>query len=87
MLESCMKAVIETEESASDAVLRAVSEFESCPPTALPPLYEAIDTDALNALCRRRADGRHKYECRLTFEYHDSLVVIDTNESITVSVT
>ena len=44
-------------EAATLAVVDAVAACENVDPVDLPPLYEAVDTDALNAVFRSLTDG------------------------------
>lgn len=56
-----------------EAVLSAVAKQESVPPEKLePPLYEAIDPDALDSLFRNGTG-------RVTFEYSGYLVTVDVD--------
>lgn len=82
-----MTLLIEPDVPVSEAVIQAVSEFESRPPTALPSLYDSVDIDAVDSLCVRQADGTPKYACRLTFPYSDSYVVVDTCGWLGISIT
>jgi len=63
------------------AVVEAVSTFEDCEPTALPPLYDAVDTDALNSLFTSATDDR---DCHISFSFSDSRVAIENGERIVV---
>jgi hypothetical protein len=76
-----MEAPIESGESVSDVVVRMVSEVENCPPEELPPLYETVDPDALNALCAHQPEGG----CTISFDFSDSHVVVDRCETVTAT--
>ncbi len=39
-----------SERTPAEAIVEAVADVEDVAPTALPPLYESVDPDALNAL-------------------------------------
>ncbi|MFC5368449.1 HalOD1 output domain-containing protein [Salinirubrum litoreum] len=52
-------------------ILHAVGEASDTDPLTLPPLENAIDTDALAAL----AESEGVWE--LTFSYHDHIVTVD----------
>jgi hypothetical protein len=41
----------------SERVIRTISTAADSDPTELPPLYDAIDPDALDALVERMSDG------------------------------
>jgi hypothetical protein len=61
-------------EKPSEAVIRAVSEAEGVPSTALAPpdypsLHEVIDPEALNALFETRTDGTGRQPGRVSFQY------------------
>ncbi len=62
------------------AVVEAVSSFENCDPTALPPLHDTVDTDALDALFRSGDDRI----CNVSFAVSDSHVTIENGERIVV---
>lgn len=47
---------VPTDEPLSHAVVEAVSEAEDAQPTELPPLFSAIDPDALDALFTSAGD-------------------------------
>jgi len=66
------------------AVAEAVSSFEDCDPTALPPLHDVVDTDALNAMfdTERVTDGDRG--CLVSFQFSDSYVTIESSERIVV---
>jgi hypothetical protein len=51
------------EEAASVAVVEAIAETSNRDPQEIPPLYEAIDADALNRLCESvRVEVEFAYE-------------------------
>ncbi|WP_324663077.1 HalOD1 output domain-containing protein [Haloarcula sediminis] len=62
------------------AVVEAVSSFENCDPTDLPPLYDTLDADALDALFE--TDGGRG--CTVSFPFSDSHVTIENGERIVV---
>ncbi|OVE85225.1 HalOD1 output domain-containing protein [Natronolimnobius baerhuensis] len=63
----------------SVAVITAVANRQGCDPSDLPPLYDAIDPDALDAVFdSTRADGAR--QGRLSFTYDGHEVVIDSDE-------
>lgn len=65
------------------AVVEAVSSFADREPTELPPLYEAIDTDALDALFEPRT-GASDRSCRVSFVFDEFRVTIENSERIVV---
>lgn len=82
-----MKVRVGPGESASEVVVRTVSEAESRSAKALPPLTSSIDPDALDTLCTNSSDGTGQYDCTLQFPYSDSEVRIQTRDDVTLSVT
>nr|WP_232794595.1 HalOD1 output domain-containing protein [Haloarcula taiwanensis] len=63
----------------SEAVVKAVSTVEGCPSTSLPPLYNAVNPEALErvfTVTKRDAPDRSG---RITFQYSESVVTIDKN--------
>jgi len=62
----------------TQAVVSAVARAESIDTTAVePPLFEAVDTEAMGRLFR---DTRG----HLTFEYKDYMVTVDSDGEITL---
>lgn len=60
-------------------VIEAIARVADVEPAALEtPLYEVVDTDALNALVSKNSS------VRVAFEYDDHDVVVTGNGSITV---
>ncbi|MDS0281184.1 HalOD1 output domain-containing protein [Haloarcula onubensis] len=64
-------------------VVEAVSAFENRDPTALPPLHDVVDTDALDAMFEPGRSGGDR-ECRVAFEFSDSHVTVENGERIVV---
>ncbi|MUV86722.1 hypothetical protein GJ631_09115 [Natronomonas sp. CBA1123] len=62
----------------SEAVVNAVADVEDSDATDLPPLYGAIDTDALDAIFAGNAAAS------VTFEYHGYTVTVEDNEVVFV---
>lgn len=65
-------------ESPAMAVVETVSAITGRDPTAIPPLHEAVDSDALNALLR---GGEN---VRVTFSYASTLVEITSDGTVQV---
>lgn len=74
-------------ESLAATVTGLVAEVESCESLELPPLYNAVDVDALHSLCAHAPPAAEFDETGgvVSFSYSDSLVRIDTGEPITVT--
>ncbi|MFC6756065.1 MULTISPECIES: HalOD1 output domain-containing protein [Haloarcula] len=66
------------------AVVEAVSSVENCEPTALPPLYRVVDTDALDALFATGPGAGGDRGCAVSFAFSDSHVTIENGERIVV---
>lgn len=71
------------EQSPVLAVVSAVSTVETCEPTDLPPLAEAVDPETLNVLLTP-SDGFSIDGC-IEFTYCGYTVVVQTDGEITVS--
>lgn len=68
----------------STAVIETVAEARNRDPTELEPLYEAVDSDALDALVR--SDGRSTAAGAVTvsFEFGDQQVTVDSSGDVVV---
>lgn len=69
---------IESDATASEAVVATVADRAGADPIDLPPLYDAIDPDALDAIFR---DGRPG---RVSFEYVGYEVTVCGRDQVTV---
>jgi len=67
-------------DSAVRAVVRAVARERDRKPTDLPPLYNAIEPDALDGLASRDGD------VRVTFEYAGYQVIVSDSDTDTIDV-
>lgn len=63
MSDQTLETMLDAARDPSEAIVAAVAEREDAHPTEVPPLYHAIDPDALDRLF----DGRRRG--RVTFEY------------------
>jgi len=70
------------EEPVSDALVYAVSTVLDEDPTALTPLGEVVEVDAINALFGHSSDASR--DVRLSFEYEGFLVTISGRGEITL---
>ncbi|WP_458189524.1 HalOD1 output domain-containing protein [Haladaptatus sp. NG-WS-4] len=76
---------IEARERPSEAVVRAVADAASCDPLELTqPLYNAIDTDALDALWSTRRPQLGGDLPSVQFEYDEYEVTVRENRSVVV---
>lgn len=75
------------DESASATVVRAVARHRGVEPTALSPLYEWIDPDALDALFESTMGGVPR-NGRVEFAYdgHEIVVAVDGERGVSVDV-
>ncbi|MFH5802117.1 HalOD1 output domain-containing protein [Haladaptatus sp. CMAA 1911] len=55
--------------SLSTAIVRKVAAAKDVAPSALPPLYEVIDSDALDRLFDSRINHQSRTSGRIEFEY------------------
>lgn len=68
----------------SVGVISAIAERRGVEPTTLPPLYEWIDPDALDALFEPTRSGRRGGRISFTYDGHD--VVIDCDDGLEIAV-
>lgn len=71
------------EKSPTLAVVETVASVSGRDPTALPPLYNAVNPDALDALFAS-SDSRDTSDLRVSFSYNGFDVVVEGGETITV---
>ena len=69
--------------SVVESVVWAIAEAAGVDPTALPPLYEYVDTDALNAMFDRR-DGPSDDTALLSFQVETWNVFVSADGRIRV---
>lgn len=72
---------VRSHETPTTAVVNAVAEIDGVDVTELEPLYETIDTDALNVLL-----DAPKTQIEVTFEYDGYLVAVTKDAELTVEV-
>jgi hypothetical protein len=65
----------------SEAVVSVVAAHKGVDEMALPPLYEVLDPDALDALFATRGDGNGS----VTFDYAGCTVEWDSDDGVVVS--
>lgn len=71
--------------SATESVVVAVADAEDTNPVELPPLYNVIDTDALDAMFAPEPGSGADSTRELCFHYSDSVVTIDGDGSVNVA--
>ena len=69
------KAIFEpdTPGSTAEAIISLVAETDGRDPLELPPLYEAVDPEALNQLCMSSSDS----DLRVSFTYAGFTVLVE----------
>ena len=71
------------DESITERVVDKLAEHNDVDPTALePPLHDAIDTDALNALFATTKRGPRSG--RVSFTYRGRTVTVEADDSVSV---
>ena len=65
----------------SEAVIDVVSAIQDVEPADLPPLYGAVDPDALDSLCANEDLGAHP---TVRFDYEGLIVTVSASNTITV---
>lgn len=73
----------------SQAVVHAVAEAEGVAATELgppeyAPLHDVIDPEALDALFRRKQDGRQRTTGSVSFTYCEYLITVEASGSVSV---
>lgn len=68
------------ETNPSRGVIEAVAWFQEVEPTDLPPLYQAVDPDALDALVESPKDGTRS----ISFEYNGCEVQVTSDRTISI---
>ncbi|MFB6309722.1 MAG: HalOD1 output domain-containing protein [Salinirussus sp.] len=69
-------AVLQEPESLTESVVKAVARREGVEESELPPLYDAIDTEALDRLFRASGGS-------VTFEYNGYRISVDHDGEVT----
>lgn len=73
-------------DSVTRDVVAAVADATGRDPETLPPLYGAVDPDALEALVNRPPQiGRDPSEIEVTFGYADCVVTVAAGDGVVVS--
>lgn len=74
-------------ESVTQAVVRAMSTETRTDPLELPPLYPAVDPDALDALFGAPAGSSARPSCTVVFEYDGREIRVNGTGTIQISTT
>lgn len=72
-------------ETVSIAVVHAIAAHRGVDPVELPPLYEWIDPDAIDALFEPTRTGGPR-RGRLEFEYDGHTVAVDCTDGVTIAI-
>ena len=67
-----------------ERIVNTVAEAEDKDPTALPPLYESIDPDAINRLIESQS-ADSEMTCVVRFEYSDHEITVDETGAVTLT--
>jgi len=70
------RTTVQNDEHASDALVRAVAVVEGCDQLDLPPLYDTVDPDAIDALFDPSSSRAVESERTLTIAYHGHEVTV-----------
>jgi len=71
-------------ESVSIDVIETVAASRNEDPTALPPLHEHVDPEALDSLFRETPHGRERTG-QISFEYHGFVVVVSCDGETSIN--
>lgn len=72
-----------TEDRIVERVVTAVADVTGTRPLDLPPLYDALDADVLDSLCRSAGDAVS--EVSVTFRYATCTVTVEGADELTVT--
>ena len=72
-------------ETVTEAVVVAVADAEDISPIELPPLYDVVETDALNRLFDAARKDESASSLELCFYYSDSIVTVTGDGTIDVA--
>ena len=71
-------------ESCSTAVVQAVAAVSNREPTEMAPLYEAVDTDAMDALLVYKGEFRKESNVDISFSYERQDVTVSSDGKVIV---
>lgn len=73
-------------ESVTEEILTAIADTTGRDPDTLPPLYDVVDPEALNALVNRPPHiGRETAAVEVTFGFAECLVTVSATDGVEVS--
>lgn len=74
-------------DSVTVQIVNAVADETGCDPNTLPPLYSAVNPDALQTLLARPSSMTHEAaDVEVTFEFADCTVAVSSTGEVDVSV-
>jgi len=73
-----------TDQSNSIQIIEAVAETAGVDPLELPPLYETIDPEAIDALIADSETGHSTSPSLIKFAYAGYTVTVDSNQTVEV---
>lgn len=68
----------------STAIVETVAARSGREPTTMNPIYDTVDTDAIDALIRSAERGASKEETSISFEFADHDVTVRSDGSVVV---
>ncbi|MDF9747905.1 HalOD1 output domain-containing protein [Natrinema salsiterrestre] len=68
----------------STKIIEHIAKMEGTEPVKLPPLYEAIDPDALERLFASKKDGAER-SGRVEFQYNGYTVIAEFDEELRIT--
>ena len=86
IIRRAMEFELQGDERVSHAVIRGVGVVENTRLDELPPLYEAIDPDALDAIVSPAA-GVSEFTGTISFPYSNSVVAVQCRSPVSISIT
>jgi len=75
---------VQPSESVSEAVVKAVGATKDCPPPSLPPLYNAVDPEALNKVFSVTNSDASDRGGQISFHFSSCFVTVSENRYIKV---
>lgn len=82
LAEATLEYELDAGESVVDGVLEVVSTVQGCDPLAIPPLYEAVDPEMLEAIGRRLDRSSDARSVWCTFVLDRTLLTVSSDGGI-----
>lgn len=77
-----LSADLALDRTPSEAVVDAVAEAEGADPTTLPPLFDAVDPDALDSLFETTSVAPAASTAQVTFSYAGYEVTVEADGAV-----